>query len=688
MPMSNTRPVIPVLLLLLAVLAGLASSARAVAYTVAVEARPPRIVYAEGAKVNLTVTVADVLGGIATDGTPVYFHTTLGTLPAVAYTRRGKVDVLLENTTGPGTAILTVTVGDAQRTLNVEFLGQGSAAPTAVQERPCYRLTAHHVYYSVDKRIFDLRDGATMVTPSYTVTAGALQYGLGDGVITAQGEATVTAANGQTLKAEKLRIEMNARSGVLVQVEPEIVYQTFGVPDLLTRESEAVDSALLFPLDPQPTHTWILCSRATVFPNESIQFRRPEFYLDSFNHRLYSLPYHVLDLRSSSDGVVFNSKITLASDAGLNVDFPIYYAASPSHIGSLHLRQVSKGAQYYRGSAGMQVSIEEEYLLGEHADGAFYLDDLTRPTRSLSWSHGQEFGKTRLGLTAGLDRYNSASPYSKRVGLTLSRDLGKTSLNLNSNWSQFSNSQDLYNELTASLPSLTLGRTDVSVNVNPYLGFKATLVDGSAASTSTTTTGSTSNFYQGINTGIGLPVWNFWGGSLSTNFNHEISHAQDGEVTNYFDAGTRFGRQLGRGFNSSLSYFFSISRSSKDTVQAKPSQRLGLDLNGGSARVWNTSAYSSYDLNSSTLFSSGRFTYYLPWQRTTNGDPRWAVTGTVGVTTANGGSTISDQLFSLSRDIGPYSIVLHYSPTGNTAVTGIGSGTGSRWAVELVRQSW
>ncbi len=286
-----------------------------------------------------------------------------------------------------------------------------------------------------------------------------------------------------------------------------------------------------------------------------------------------------------------------------------------------------------------------------------------------------------MNLNAAYDRYNPDTPYTTRAGMGISRDFGRTNLRVTANWSRFEGNQNTYGEMGAYLPSLKLGRTGASLNFSPFLGFRQSV----KAATDTQSKETASNFYQGVSTGVSLPSFRVLGGTFSTNLGHEITHEQDGLITHYFDAGAGYSRQLGRYFTGSLRYSFSQSLTSADAVTPDPSQRIGLDLYGGRARVWNFSGYSSYDLNSKNVFSSGSLTYYLPWDRRNN-TPRWFARANASI--SSGTSSSSDQLFSLGRDIGAYTLVLHYSPTGNMATTGIGSGTGKNWSLELQRSAW
>jgi hypothetical protein len=668
-------------LLLLLALLGCSLVASAESYRLEVQPRPARLAYQpEGARVTVLVTVAALTGAAVPDGTAIYFHTTLGMLPTVAYTRGGRVEVLLENTLGPGLAIVTATVGDTRLTRTVEFLGAEGADNLASPgpSRTSYRVRARQVYYSIDRRVCDLREGAEFQAASVTIQADALQYDLQAGVVTAQRGVTLSTLTG-SVTGEKLRLDLASNQGYLIQVTPEIRYCRVLLPTLTLTEDAVARTADYRPRDPLPTNTWIICPEATIFPGDQIQFRRPEFYLHYFDRRLYKLPYHVLDLRSPTAGTFFNSQISLTSDAGVNVDFPIYYRATAARTGALHLRQVSQGSAYYRGTKGFQVGLEEEYLLGDAGDGGVYLDDLTRDTRSIGWDHRHDFGRTQLSLGATYERYALDTPYTTRVDSTVSHQAGTTDLSLRSNWSAFGESQNTLAELQAYLPARDLGRTGLSLSFTPYLGYTAD------RDTSPAAPAATDEFYQGMTLGLGVPTLLTKLGALSTTLTNEVTHSSSGEVKNYFDVGLTFRRPLTRQFVASLGYAFSDSYSSTETA-TPTAQRLNLDLSGSRAQAWNLFAFATYDLKTRLLYSSATTTLYLPWDRTPVGTPRWYLRYRTNL--SSGASAVTDQMFTLAREVGAYTIQVHYSPTGNTATTGIGTGSGKHWAVQLTRAGW
>ncbi|MHB9131730.1 MAG: hypothetical protein ACYDBB_11660 [Armatimonadota bacterium] len=686
----------PLCLVVLALLAGVATRAHAETYRIDIEAHPSRIIYGTDNKTNIQVIVRDSLDKMVPDGTAVYFYTTLGDIPNVAYTQGGRVSVLMDNQTGPGIATITVTVGSSRQNYKVEYLGPGGVTVAAPQQRVSYRLKANRVYYSVDQRIFDLRDHAEFTAPNFTINATAIQYDVRLNRLRAQNDVTITVGK-KIATARYLTLEMNGSRGVIVTSEPNICFMSFTLGSLECKEDAAARAAEIHALDPLPTHTWIICKDATIFPGQQIQFRRPEFYLNNFDRRLYSLPNHVIDLTQSNVGTFFNSKISLTSDAGVNVDFPIYFIANPSNIASLHIREVTQGGQNYRGTSGLQFGIEEEYLIGNKGDGALYLDDLSRPTRSAAWEHAHDFGKTRVNLNASYDRYAEDTPYSSRFGLSASRSIGRSHLSWTSNWSSFAGNQDGLAELSLSLPELPLGKTGFGLGFKPYLGYTRSFTPRQSDSE---TDIQSDNFYQGLVNSLGFPLLHILGGTVTTNLSDEIAHDSDGTLTNYLEAGTNYRRQMAKYFSMSLGYYYSIAHSNTDLIDSTASQRLSFDLSGYKSQAWSMYNYASYDIRGKSLYGSSAFTYYLPWNRAENNDPRWyfRYNGSLSLNTYDrigADNTVtstrtinSDHLLSLGRDFKNFSIVLHYSPSGNNAVTGFGSGTGKKWAIELVRQGW
>jgi len=712
---------------------GFVTPARAESYRIVVDAQPRRLIFGADNHATITVRVFDKNGAVVPDGTPVYLNTTFGTLQAVTfYTQHGQVSTLLDNTVGPGKAYINVTVGDSQQTLMVEYLGpNGVAGPQTAPIRPRYNLKAQQIYYSADRRIFDLRDNVEFITSTYTVTADAIQFNVITNILTAQGGVQVTAGD-KRISAAKLRLEVAANRGAVVVVNPSIAYFSFQPPNLTLLEDRAAKDTDYTPLNPLPTRTWILCKpdlprppivdtpmrpyadystyKAThfvdggvgphgrplvikqralfqvlIFPNDVIMFRRPTFYLNEYDHPLFSLPYHVIDLRTQKPGTFFNSELTLASDAGLNVDFPIYYAANADRTGALHIRHITAGSPYYHGTAGVEFDIAEEYRVGLQGDGGFYFDDLARPTRSFSWDQNSIAGKTQLAMNAAYSKYTEETPYTSRAGVNVSRMIGQVNVNARTNLNKFENQLNSNSEFFLAPPALPLWKTGLALSFSPYIGYDHTVAGATATQTASTTT----NLYEGLGSALGFPVWYIGGGTLAANLSNDLSREGSGTLTDNIDASLSYRRTVFKSFSTSYMYSYNLMHTfNSSAAVAPPNQRLSMDISGGKPQHWTIYGYSAYSLTDKSLYSSANFTYFPKWNRARDGSPRWTIQTGTFQTSGNGAQSTLNTLVSISRSFNLYSVVLHYSPTGNVGVPGIGTGNGKTWSIEVMRQGW
>ncbi|MEI6521287.1 MAG: hypothetical protein WCO98_14815, partial [bacterium] len=73
-------------------------------YILRADASPTRVNYGSDNNVNIIVTVSNPDGTMVPNNTLIYFYTTLGYIPELAYTQNGRVSVILSNNAGPGIA--------------------------------------------------------------------------------------------------------------------------------------------------------------------------------------------------------------------------------------------------------------------------------------------------------------------------------------------------------------------------------------------------------------------------------------------------------------------------------------------------------------------------------------------------------------------------------------------------------
>ena len=664
--------------------------ARAEVFLLQLSADPPRVPYLADTvnRTTIRVMVRDSEGRPAANLTTVYFKTTLGTIPDQAKTQNGMVAVQLENYQfGPGTATIYVEVGGSQASMQVEFFGQPGAEETPpVEARPSYRMRAQQIYYSVTQRVFDLSYCKSFRAPGGLVLqADALQFTLDSYIVTAQRSITIT-INDKSYHAEGLHYNLQTKVGVMLQSDENMQSHYFTIEgdafNLTEVPQEDWNQYLesFLPPETRPTKTWIVMRQATVFPNDQIQFKNPSFYLDGSRTCLLRLPYHVISYYDNSEFSFLNMTLGLTTDGGIDADFPFYYAANATHIGSLHLRNVTKNSTFYRGDSGLQLSLEEEYYAGANGDGTLYIDDLLRSTRSLDWDHVHQFGKLHSSFGASYTRNDAKNPYATRGYLTLSRPLGQVNASLSTNFSEYNKSSSSFAEMSFYLPSLQLWKSAYSLGFAPYFGWRGL----KASSTADQTLRSNELNYQGLRTSLMMPSYRVFQGIFSPYVSDQVLHDSSGKLSNTFDGGLRYQRPLFHYFTASLSYSYSHSFSNRDTAPQEALQRLSLDL-FGSGNNWNLYGYSSYNLNDESLFSSANLEYRLPWLKSDDNQRKLFFRASSSINISANGSNNNDSFFTIGRQLGDYTLLVHYSPSGNNAVTGIGTGTGQKWAFEFVR---
>lgn len=683
---------LPLCLLAAIALACAAGPARGAYRVEGPRAEPPRLNYEANSPSNNRVIIwariVDETGAPAPDMVAVRLYTSLGAITPTVYTRNGEVSATLENVQGPGRAKIDIQLDTGGfNTLFVEYLGPGGVTARSVTPpRVHYRFTARQCYYSTDKTLLDLRDAAKFDAGAFTVTASAIQFDLRLKILTAQFGVKITRGT-QVVEAQRLRLDLRLQKGAAEIVEPEVGKRLLDLATMTLTDSDRARTTDCTPLDPLPTRTWIVCPEANVYPNEQqIQFRTPKFYVHNIDLPIMWMPYHVLNYSQSQANTFFNFQATVTSEPALSIDFPIYYAASADHIGSLHLRSLTKTTSP-TGVPGLQLGIDEEYRLGKSADGAIYLDDLSRATRSVNWIHSQEIGKVHLNANASYERYKPDDEYTTRGNVSISNYLGQVSSNLNGNFSSYKDQRARTATWYLAPPMLRLGKkSGFGLGFNPFFGWQSTTALDAGTGSGITSDG----FSQGLNCSLAVPTVRLLGGALMTGVNNGLVHYSDGSLINNFDTTLRFQRRLFTHFTGSLGYTYNRQQThSVAAPTSTSSQRLDLNISGN-GKNWDFYTYAAYALENDSLFGAMNINYYLPWGLSRSGQRRWFVQYASSLSVMNGATTgqMLEHIFTIGRPVGTYTALLHYSPTGSTGITGIGMVTGKKWALELVHGGW
>lgn len=649
------------------------------AFTVTARAEPDRVRAGERATSMITV---EVLDGVtpAPDHTEVRFLTTLGTITPAVYTSHGQARALL--TCGStGTAEVSVMVGADRAVVLVEFgaeAGSGEGASRSIH------IDGGWVAYSSERQIVSATDGATFRYRRMTVKAQALQYELGTGVLHAQRQVTITNGH-KTIEGERLCYWPNQARGIMLAAKEDVVRIFFQGEDLSDApRGGQVSNATFQPPDLEGTNTWIVAESVLIIPSERIQFSRASIYVK--DRQVLSLPYYITSF--SSPGNAMNSIFGFSSNGGLNIDFPLYYAASEQRVGSLHIRR-GAGSGFSYGSTdanNWSLGVEEQYKIGQGGRGLLSLDNITDSTRGFRLRHTQELGgAARADLNIGYYRYDPSYPGALTGQLYVYHPVKKLDLNTSVRANRYGTATDWGLETTARYGGSLPGK--LTYTLNGSVGF------GSSMAGYYSVGGDGERKRNALTYGIG-GLLNFPTKELGkrTTFTSSVGvQANAGGLYGRTSADLRMGlrRSLGQTGTVSLDYTYSLQ--SGQSYYYGGGQRLDLNLYASRGRQWYSSLYGSMNIDDGSLFGSAWLSYTLPFDKRPDGSGKWRAE-LRGSYSKFAGYGMDDIRFALGRDIGRYEVLLCYSPSGNGysgyGVGGIGGGSGRKVWLELAAGSF
>jgi hypothetical protein len=627
---------------------------------------------ASSAGAAIIVEVRDASGQPVPDGTEVRFVTTLGQVTPNAQTVRGIARGTVTSSTA-GTAEVTALAGGQSARVQVEFTrdaGMDEGMSKVIRIRGAY--TA----FSSEMQVVVASDHARFEQGRLTIEAATMQYALGQGVLKAQDEIVVRGTDSK-LEGDRLSYEVASTQGVLLRADATVEKMFFRGSSLQVYSTEgSLTPQLFYLMDLSDAKTWILADSITVFPNERIQFVRPQVYYKGI--KLVGMPYYEIKLGTlrSQEGFL-NQVFSFTSAAGLNVDLPVYYAATQSHTGALRIRRFGRGSwgSGYAGE-GWSLGLEEQYRIGS-GQGTLSLDNLLEGTRSLRLEHHQEFGSdSRADISFNHYRYDERFPAITSGTAFYYRRMGKMDLNLIGRGSSSSSSTDW--ALEGNLRSSRRTRGGLQYDVVTEMGY------GNSLSGSSLTAEEGRPPRLGLGAGLYLypPARRLDEKTdLTPTLSVSTYHLLGAGSRQSLDARVGLRRTLGSASSATLTYSYSLSRGI--SLVSGGGQRLDLNIYAGQGLTWQTSLYTSYDLSSNGVFGSITASYVLPFERTDNGGAKWRADGTFGYSRLSNVST-EDSRISVSRDIGNYVVSLVYSPTGAASYSSYWGGFGSN----LGRRIW
>jgi hypothetical protein len=137
----------------------------------------------------------------------------------------------------------------------------------------------------------------------------------------------------------------------------------------------------------------VVCRGLMIEPGKRLQFRRATFYVDGT--KAYSMPLHVMSLNQDS---IFPEQLIGYGDQGLMVDFPFYYQADPTGIGTLHFRRAARvSSSAYSIRPGWELDMTQNYFGPRNTTGTFELNGLTRSDWGMRLTHAQTLAPDTTG---------------------------------------------------------------------------------------------------------------------------------------------------------------------------------------------------------------------------------------------------------------------------------------------------
>jgi len=662
--MRNTRSLL--LFRIFAALIALTCAAPALhaafGFNVRLRVDPDRVPADGKSAVVVLAEVFDAAGRPAPGGTPVHFVSTLGEIASPVQTVGGLAQTVLSASNVAGTAIVSAVVGGARQTIQVEFLAEpGSAA----RGSRVVELNADEVAYSADKRVFVATWKAALKHQGLEITADGIQYDMGSSVICAQGN-VVCRSGGRTLNADALRYDLLLLRGRLVRLGDLPERLAVEGSRLETRPDTSEDTMLWEPLKTDDTRTWVKAKRAIIYPGDKIILDHATFFVN--DTKVMALRRHVLD--PDNGGAVFGQALAFSSTSGVALDFPMYYRASASHVGSLHIGR-NRALGGFQSDGGWSLGLREEYIREGRSEGAFELNDLIHPSRGMRWEHRQELGgAVSMNAEASTLQFTHGGPRMRSSNVSFFRPMPSGSrLALTVNDSSYAGSNQFGSDLEYRLQSAR-AKGDVLLTPSLHLRtasirnqYQGLLLDPDTGEPLEVAEQSRSTTSPGIDVNVSMPTKDLGRDTkltagMTTGWAWQTGGGSRGLLDGRVSVDQRFGPV------SSASLGFSYSSGSIFETSLFRSGRQLFTLGGQTMLGPTRTRFSiSQDLAGHRRFGSLFMSRPLPFGKDILGHPLWSFDVSHIFSRFNTFAASSTK-FALGRAFGRFQAAFCYSPQG------------------------
>lgn len=673
-PIAAAQPIRPLRLLapalcLLVVLAAFAPPAPAASLHAVAD--PPRLRADHASTSIIIVQVRDDSGSPAGDGTLVNFTTTLGSITPTAETRGGVARAVLTSGFSVGTAVVSVMAAGVRAEMEVEFTADGGSAQGTAA---VMSLEGKEVTYNPEDGLASVGEAGKFNFGAVTLQADDIQCDFRGSSLTAQGRVEISDGK-QTISGDAVAYSPQRGRGSLLRNEGEAttVY-AFSLPGLQLVPEPNPDLEQFRPPEESPSRTLISARRVQTSPDGQTVFDNATILLDGV--KLISLPHYALDPSRGDQGLV-EQAVTLNRGMGLTADFPYYYIAQPGRIGELRITH-NLSPEGGLTDRGWGLDLEERYSSGG-GRGTLNLDDLMGDTQGLRWTHSQKLGPGfQAFASVRYTRTEATSPRMLDASATASKLFPGFALDLALRASDYADTGNYSAALSARTHARPIGASGFSFAAGLRLNCALGTIAGSLPTTGQGESDSANldrraALTETLSLNLNSPQWKL---SSKTSLGSTLSLANSWSSSS---TGQSLGlsaslrHSLGQVGQVGLNYNGSLFRGGSVNSDR---HSLSLNLSATRRNLWNASGFASYELTTGSIFGSGSLRYFLPFQRSEDGAPRWALSLSGSMSRWTSALT-TDFRAGLARAIGNWEVTLNYSPHGSDFGSGfLGGSTG------------
>jgi hypothetical protein len=393
MRFARAKLVLATLFVLASALPSIAQVARSGEYRLRLTALPPQVPADGKSEARIRIEVRLQNGELAAEDVQVIVTTTLGELSAVhssgqqsvSLTASAGVATVAASSDTPGPCTITARVREARNSVTVRFLAEGEAA------RPVSKVMhvrGGWVGYSVDNRVIQARDEASLQLGSLSVRAGDMvdvdlstltvrAFALEEnGVVVTDGHAE--------LSGQQLYLDAGSRRGVICGMEDGVYHRYFfDAFDLGMTQDEWELPTDAFAQDLRETYAWMIAGSISYFIGEKLVLRHGSAWAGE--KRLLRFPAYWIVGLPGYTGSTNTDMFTADSSGGIALDFPFFYSVTDDSTAAV---KVQHGARV--GSVGTRqgwsLAWENEYrALDDSHQGSIEISGLPRSNWGVQW---------------------------------------------------------------------------------------------------------------------------------------------------------------------------------------------------------------------------------------------------------------------------------------------------------------